>query len=357
MLSVLLVLLQIASYAQNERKLTDYAHEAQIAVIKDEIVVSMDGKSPQTFKLTKKLNALVFANEEDKTKFLYLLQLSDNHIIDLCQQYQVSKKDLANKLLQRSVELKGLKLINASLVNTSTASDSTLETLQVNTHEELSSSITNNQTETIKSNTIPIAIGALLVGLMLGILLAKWFKNLNLIKKDKPISQTENSTAPEKINKQEKLELTEAKQALSNLQNEHDLLTKNYEKLYDLYEDRINFDKHYFTSVNEKLITPFWNAAAQKNEDKLIEACLKSMAHYTALTRLRLEIDQSFDKSNIDEILSKQSSQQFKVINAQTNLDSIPDNILTIIAALKKNKIDGLGQTNFQGYTMNNLNS
>jgi hypothetical protein len=84
---------------------------------------------------------------------------------------------------------------------------------------------------------------------------------------------------------------------------------------------------------------------------------LKSVAQLTAVTRLRLDIEQSFDQQNIDQLMHKGATAKQKSIEGKTNKDDIPDHINTIISILQQYQSDGLGETNFQGYTLNNLNA
>ncbi len=174
------------------------------------------------------------------------------------------------------------------------------------------------------------------------------------------ISNTENE--PEnKTGKKESANLNKqlktAQNKITKLEDENSTLQEKYDQLYDEHTDMINFDKAYFEACDKKIISRFRDAVNQKDEKKAVENAFKAIAQLTAISRLKLNIHQAFDEYNINEMIDKTAGSHYKQIDENTNKDTIPDNINTIISILKKNNISGLGNTNFQGYTLNNLDA
>lgn len=173
-----------------------------------------------------------------------------------------------------------------------------------------------------------------------------------------------NNTGDEAENKTDKKEsanqnkqLKTAQSKIAKLESENRTLQEKYDLLYDEHADMLNFDKVYFEACDKKIISQFRDAVNQKDEKKAVENAFKAMAQLTAISRLKLNIHQAFDEYNINEMIEKTAGSDYKRIDENTNKDTIPDNINTIISILKKNNINGLGNTNFQGYTLNNLDA
>lgn len=174
------------------------------------------------------------------------------------------------------------------------------------------------------------------------------------------VNETENEsqskTGKKELSNQNKL-LKTAQNKISELEDSNRSLHAKYDQLSDEHTDMLYFDKEYFGACDKKIVAPFWDAVNNKNEKSAIENALKSVAQLTAISRLKLNIQQSFDEYNINEMMDKSTGNNCKVIDGNTNKDIIPDNINTIISIMKKNNIGGLGNNNFQGYTLNNLDS
>ena len=326
-----------------ERRIKGYPHEALIEVQHKKVSVRIDGQGAKSFDLVSQNGQWQFATEAGKNAFAQTLMLNAIQQKALSEYYQVSPPMLAEKLVARAVELRGIKLTNektGSGISDSAGPENTTSPAV----EELTSSSEQMHEESKQPAFLWPAISAL-IGMVAGFFLGR-------NRSQKPqIGKEDHAIAFEQAEGQ-----TDKKNAqLKQLQKDLASLQQQFDRLYDEAEDRKQFDKNYFTAVNQKIISGFWEAIGRKDEKSAIAFALKATAQLTAITRMRLDIEQSFDRRNIDEISGRRIAQPNTDINAQTNKDSIPDQISTLIGILQKNGVQGLDQTNFQGYTLNRL--
>ena len=342
--------------AQNERKLNNYKHETVLKSKGTKIEGSIDGVAIQSFDIISKKGVYTLKNKNDKKVFLNELKLNEQHKKLLSDHYKIVGDDaLADKLVSRVFELEQLKLVNNVDNETFSTPTEINEPKLINTNESNSEVLTLNASEESKpkdTSYFPyiLSIVALLAGVGIGFFISKLKRNPATLVSDK---SEKNNTS--KVSKNTEKVEREVKDNMAELDKNFNKLQREYDILYDEYQDRVNFDKLYFGEVNKHILTQFWDAVNTNNEKKVVENALKAVAHLTAIARLRLDIDQSFDQNNIDEIMGKSKSIQYKMIDNQTKKDTIPDSIITLISILKAYHIKGLDNVNFQGYIMNNL--
>ena len=324
-----------------ERRIHHYAHEVSITVQQNKVSVTVDHQPEKLFDIVQRNGNLQFSTDAGKKAFAALLQLNEIQKKSLSDHYQVPSNMLEEKLLTRAVELKGLKLSNDN--GTPNDSGATNENSTQPASEELTSSTAQTEEKDPKTFyfwLIPAAMLGLLAGYFLG-------KNKSNRLSPSFDSGPERATATDTPKSEER--------QYAKLQKKFESLQLQFEQLTYESQDRIQFDKNYFTAVNQKIISGFWDAINRKDETAAMSYSLKAAAQLTAITRLRLDIEQSFDQRNIDELTGRGNATANTAIDAQTNKDSIPDQISTLISIMQKNGIKGLDQTNFQGYTLNQL--
>ncbi len=353
-IALCLMLLSSASVRgqQNVRKINHYAHEATLQADKNKVSVTIDGLPPKTFALIRVNGEAQLKNDQERTLFFDLLQLNTQQKISLSEQYKVELKALDSKLIARAIELNGLKLVNNPAVSATSPTDSHAapESAPGSLPEVLTSTATQTS-ETQSTQNYLWLTAAMVIGGLLGFMLGNLFRKSRSSGKNTLPDRDEPETTNLPASSDAALKTTRDRQVL------YARLQKEFEKLSDEFEDRKYFDRQYFTAIDKNIIAPFWEAVHNKNEQRAVELALKSVAQLTAVTRLRLDIEQSFDQHNLDDIINKRNVAPQKQIDRHTNKDDIPDHIGTILSILKQYHLSGLGNTNFQGYIMNNLDA
>ena len=170
-------------------------------------------------------------------------------------------------------------------------------------------------------------------GLLLGLILGKSFKKKNTNETE---PTDEHTTVDNESIEKVKKELAEVKTSLQH---------------------QLDFDKQYFEQSFQKIIIPLEKALEARDTQTIVPLLVQTMAHYTAITRFKLEKKQSFDLANMQLMMGTTTfaKTDFPVIDKNTSPDDIPNKLKSLIALLKNAKANKVEGSIVSGYKIDNL--
>jgi len=322
-LYIFLCLLSLNALAQdNKRVLPAYGHTIKFEVSSNYLIIAEEERI-DSFRLSEELNLVKLA---DTALVLNSLYFENAQIKDLTDQYipdgEQNNAYLINALIKRATELEGQRIIFSG--------DGTMASLE----EDLMFSPETAEDQAIIDTTFWLSVfggvlGGMLIGLFLGMRLKK-----------KPIRADENMEDKQGANiallSKTKNELAQIKTSL---------------------QQQLDFDQQYFKQSFNTIIVPLENALEARDLKALTPLLIKAMAHYTAVTRFKLEKKQSFDLANMQILMGNTTYQKsdFPRIDKNSSPDDIPNKLKALIELLKNAEANGVEESIVAGYKLENL--
>lgn len=319
-LYIFLCLLSLNALAQdNKRVLPEYGHTIKFEVSTNYLIIAEEGRI-DSFKLSDELNLIKLA---DTALVLNVLHFDSIQIMDLTNQYipdgEQNNAYLINALIKRATELEGQRIIFSGNGD-SMPIEEPMYTPEMEVDE-------SKLDYTFWLSILGGVLGGLLLGLFLGMRMKK-----------EPIPANAN--------------LGESK--------EDALLTKTKKELAEIktsLQQQLAFDQQYFKQSFNTIIVPLENALEARDLKAITPLLLKAMAHYTAVTRFKLEKKQSFDLANMQILMGNMTYQKsdFPRIDKNTSPDDIPNKLKALIELLKNAQADGVDESIVAGYKIEKL--
>lgn len=311
-------------------QLDNYGEDVRFAV-KNNFLFIQNQEKIDSFAL---LNNSKLENAKDSTAIINALKFKEEQLKKVSKKYLNDENNIKQQLLIEKLIERAKQLEENQIVFIDTLKPVVETQLHAIDDEQEAEQVTQSS---FSKNILPLC-ASLLLGLALGLFLARWFfcKKNNASPPSTNTTTTNNAT-----NKDDKL----------NEQLEK--LKKEYQNLFDLHAS----DKKYFSNAFERIIVPFEKALNDGDEKKLIELLFVAAAHFSSIARFKLEKKQSFDSENVQIILNNKSLSQlnFPMVDAQVSPDNIPLNIKLIIRWLKEKNANEIANVIIAGYKIQNL--
>ncbi len=323
-LIILCCFLSLTAWAQNEtdnnrRVLPNYEHEIKLEVSNGQLKIQEKEKL-DSFALNENLQ---LRNLVDTSAILNALHFEESQLTDLYGQYVMAdsntQTNLLNALIKRATELEGQRIIFSGKG----------ESIPI---EEPMYTPETEVDESKLDYTFWLSIlGGVLGGLLLGL-----FFGMRMNKEPIPVNTN----------------LGQSKEDI--------LLTKTKNELADIktsLQQQLDFDQQYFKQSFNSIIVPLENALEARDLKAITPLLIKAMAHYTAVTRFKLEKKQSFDLANMQMLMGSTTYQKsdFPRIDKNTSPDDIPNKLKALIELLKNAQADGVEESIVAGYKIEKL--
>lgn len=307
----------------NKRTLPNYAHTISMGIENNQLIIR-EQSIKDSFDLNENLG---LKNIGDTTAILNALHFEQAQLIDLTDQYNPhgdrTNLNLIQEIIKRAKQLEGDRIIFVG--NGDTLADPTEEAMYTPNAEP-----EENSFDIMRWLFVLLGlIGGLLLGVLLGKRMNKKKVPENNISVDKKSSDTD-------VLEKTKTELAQIKTSL---------------------QQQLDFDKQYFEQSFNTVIIPLEKALEARDTKTIMPLLIKAMAHYTAVTRFKLEKKQSFDLANMQIMMGKSSFEKsdFPTINKNTSPDDIPNKLKALITLLKNAEANGVDNSIVSGYKISNL--
>jgi hypothetical protein len=342
----LLLLLTVAMHAQSTRVLEAYPHQSSIRIDSNRVEIMFD-KDELLVKASTIKNQLQIS-KEDEIKMMAMLQFSKENIDSLNAQYanKFVGLSLANKLINRAQELKGINFENKSNNNLQVVSDAQNQSANgANINEDADyNPVVEESNGTKFKNSIWPWILAMLASFGIGFFVAK---------KSKPTAENLNAAKGNLASSDAKVAET-IQQELDELKTKLQKLNLENINANTTIQQYLQGDKVLYMAVQEKLVAPYLQAIKDQSNAQIVNSSIIGMAHLIAIMRTKNKIWQPYDKFNFDQLLGNTADANFqnKIINSNTLPDEIPNDVKALLAVLQQNQASTSNTTSLFGYSI-----